>query len=335
MQKQKILVTGGCGYIGSHTVVELLDNNYDVVIVDNLINSNIQVLDRIKNICGCSPEFYQEDINNENAMDNIFSQHTFTAVIHFAALKAVGESVHSPLRYYENNISGSVVLFKTMTRYNVFRIIFSSSATVYGNSSISPLTEDCPLSPTSPYAWTKVITEQILRDMKHSQSKWSIGILRYFNPVGAHQSGLIGEDPNDTPNNLMPYITQVAIGKLPILNVFGDDYPTHDGTGIRDYIHVVDLARGHLHALSYLIQHTELLTVNLGTGVGYSVLDVIKTFSKASGCNIPYQIKPRRMGDVPIYLANPEKANKLLNWHAEYNLLQMCRDSWRWQCSHC
>lgn len=328
---QTILVTGGAGYIGSHTVIELLAQDYRVIIVDNFCNSSPKVLERIEKISGKSVVFYEADISNQDALENIFINNNIDAVIHFAALKAVGESVQKPALYYENNVSGSMVLFRVMNKYGVKRIVFSSSATVYGDPTVTPITEDFPLSATNPYGWTKLMMEQILRDIYRADNDWSIGILRYFNPIGAHESGLIGENPNGIPNNLMPYITQVAVGKLAELNVFGDDYPTHDGTGIRDYIHVVDLAQGHLKALEYLFTHNELLTVNLGTGVGYSVLDVVKAFSDASGCNIPYVIRPRREGDIAVCFADPTRAKELIGWSAQFDLNKMCQDSWRWQ----
>lgn len=328
---QTILVTGGAGYIGSHTVIELLAQDYRVIIVDNFCNSSPKVLERIEKISGKSVVFYEADISNQDALENIFINNNIDAVIHFAALKAVGESVQKPALYYENNVSGSMVLFRVMNKYGVKRIVFSSSATVYGDPAVTPITEDFPLSATNPYGWTKLMMEQILRDIYRADNDWSIGILRYFNPIGAHESGLIGENPNGIPNNLMPYITQVAVGKLAELNVFGDDYPTHDGTGIRDYIHVVDLAQGHLKALEYLFTHNELLTVNLGTGVGYSVLDVVKAFSDASGCKIPYVIRPRREGDIAVCFADPTRAKELIGWSAQFDLNKMCQDSWRWQ----
>lgn len=326
-----ILVTGGAGYIGSHTVVELLAQNYTVVIVDNFCNSKPSSLARIEQISGKALIFYQVDVRDELNLSQVFVKHKIDAVIHFAALKAVGESVREPARYYENNVAGSLVLFKVMAAHQVKSIVFSSSATVYGDPHSTPINEDFPLSATNPYGWTKLMMEQILRDMYQADNSWSIALLRYFNPVGAHESGLIGEDPNGVPNNLMPYITQVAVGKLACLNVFGGDYPTHDGTGVRDYIHVVDLARGHLKALEYLAQHNELLTVNLGTGCGYSVLDVVKAFALASGKDIPYQIQPRRAGDVAKCFADPAKAAQVLGWSCEYDLARMCQDSWRWQ----
>lgn len=328
---QTILVTGGAGYIGSHTVVELLAQDYKVIIVDNLSNSKVSSLTRIEQISGRKPIFYQVDIADELNLTNVFKQHKIDAVIHFAGLKAVGESVREPARYYENNVAGSLVLLRVMAAYGVKSIVFSSSATVYGDPHTTPITEDFPLSATNPYGWTKLMMEQILRDMYHADNSWSIALLRYFNPVGAHESGLIGEDPNGIPNNLMPYITQVAVGKLAKLNVFGSDYPTHDGTGVRDYIHVVDLANGHLKALEYLAKHNELLTVNLGTGIGYSVLDVVNAFARASGRDIPYQIQPRRAGDVAACFADSSKASQLLGWSCEFDLERMCQDSWRWQ----
>lgn len=327
----KILVTGGAGYIGSHTVVELLQENNEVIIVDNFINSNSKVLERIKQITKKDFVFYEADISDVRAMDKIFSTHKIDSVIHFAALKAVGESVVKPIGYYENNVGGSLILFKIMSKHNVKKLVFSSSATVYGDPHTSPITEDFPLFATNPYGWTKLMIEQILRDIYNSDNSWSIALLRYFNPVGAHESGLIGEDPNGVPNNLMPYIAQVAVGKREFLNIFGDDYPTHDGTGVRDYIHVVDLAIGHLKALTYLDEHNELLTVNLGTGIGYSVLDVVNAFSKASEKDIAYKVSERRSGDVACYFANPELAFKKLGWKTQRDLLQMCKDSWNWQ----
>lgn len=326
-----ILVTGGAGYIGSHTVVELLAQNYTVVIVDNLCNSKLSSLERIEQISGKKPIFYQVDISDELNLTKVFTQHKIDAVIHFAGLKAVGESVREPTRYYENNVAGSLVLLRVMAAHQVKSIVFSSSATVYGDPHTTPILEDFPLSATNPYGWTKLMMEQMLRDIYQADNSWSIALLRYFNPVGAHNSGLIGEDPNGIPNNLMPFITQVAVGKRDKLSVFGSDYPTHDGTGVRDYIHVVDLANGHLKALAYLVKHNELLTVNLGTGIGYSVLDVVKAFSTASGKDIPYQLQPRRAGDVAKCFADSTKAGQVLGWSCEYDLAQMCQDSWRWQ----
>lgn len=328
---KEILVTGGAGYIGSHTVVELLTAGYQVVVVDNFCNSYPEVFNRIEQICGKRPVFYQLDIRNKVELSKVFAAHSFAAVIHFAALKAVGESVREPFNYYDNNVGGSLALFEVMAQYQVKTIVFSSSATVYGDPHTTPIKEDFPLSATNPYGWTKLMMEQILRDMYSADKTWSIGLLRYFNPVGAHPSGLIGEDPNGIPNNLMPYITQVAVGRLAELNVFGNDYPTVDGTGVRDYIHVVDLALGHLKALEYLFSHNELLTVNLGTGQGCSVLEVVAAFAKAAKREISYKIQPRRAGDVAKCYADPQLANQLLNWQTVYTLDDMCRDSWNWQ----
>lgn len=327
-----ILVTGGTGYIGTHTVIELLNQNYEVIIVDNLINSSIKVLERIETLTGKLPTFYNLDISNKAALANVFNTHQIDAVIHFAALKAVGESVAKPLEYYQNNVAGSLVLFEVMREHNVKSIVFSSSATVYGDPATFPITEDFPLSATNPYGWTKLMMEQILRDTYKADSSWSIALLRYFNPVGSHPSGLVGEDPSGVPNNLMPYIAQVAVGKREFLTVFGNDYATHDGTGVRDYIHVVDLAKGHLKALEYFNEHKhELLTVNLGTGVGYSVLDVVKAFEAASGQKINYKIAPRRAGDVAKCYANPGLALTKLGFKTELDLESMCSDSWNWQ----
>lgn len=333
MNKKTILVTGGAGYIGSHTVIQLLAQDYKVIIVDNLCNSNEEVLHRIELISGKQPLFYQVDIGDIETLSLVFSKHKIDAVIHFAALKAVGESVEQPFKYYQNNIASTIVLLDLMQEYNVKKIVFSSSATVYGNPATTPITEDFPLSATNPYGWTKLMMEQILRDIYTADNSWSVGLLRYFNPVGAHASGLIGEDPTGIPNNLMPYITQVAIGKRSELNVFGNDYPTHDGTGVRDYIHVEDLANGHLKALDYLFAKEDgtLLTVNLGTGIGYSVLDVVNAFAKASDRDIPYSIQPRRTGDVAKCFADSSLAYKLLGWKTNYDLAKMCEDSWNWQ----
>jgi UDP-glucose 4-epimerase len=326
-----ILVTGGMGYIGSHTVVELLNAGHSVTIIDNLINSKASVLPRIKDITGYAPEFIKVDILDRPGLEQVFSSHAFDSVIHFAGLKAVGESVKEPLRYYHNNVTGSLTLFETMAKFNVKNLVFSSSATVYGQPEIMPITEDFPLGANSPYGWTKLVIEQILRDLYASDPSWNIAILRYFNPVGAHPSGKIGENPLGIPNNLMPIITQVAVGILPELQVYGNDYPTPDGTGVRDYIHVVDLSLGHLKALEKLQKNPGLVTYNLGTGRGVSVLEMIKAFTKASGKKIPYQIAPRRPGDVSICFADPAKAKKELGWTAVKNLGDMCADSWRWQ----
>jgi UDP-glucose 4-epimerase len=327
----KILVCGGTGYIGSHTTIELLKNAHDVVIIDNLSNSKLEVLSRIEKITGIRPTFHKVDILNRSALESVFAEYSFDAVIHFAGLKAVGESVALPLKYYENNINGSVILFETMQKYNVKNLVFSSSATVYGFPDSVPISEDFPLSATNPYGRTKLFIEEILRDLYVSDHNWSISILRYFNPIGAHESATIGEDPNGIPNNLMPFITQVAVGKRPHLNVFGNDYPTPDGTGVRDYIHVVDLAIGHLKAIEYIKDKKGVFTHNLGTGIGYSVLDMVKAFEKINNINIPYNITERRPGDVAECYANPEKAKNELNWKAEKTIEDMCKDSWLWQ----
>ncbi len=325
-----ILVTGGCGYIGSHTVVELAKaGEKEIVIADNLSNSKKDVLERIKEIVPVTLHFYQADIGAEADMERIFSEHPIDTVVHFAGLKAVGESVAKPILYYENNVAGTLCLLKVMARHGCKNIIFSSSATVYGPQNQPPYTEEMPTSATNPYGWTKVMQEQILRDAAVADPEFRVALLRYFNPIGAHESGLIGENPNGIPNNLLPYICKVAIGKLEKLHVFGDDYPTKDGTGVRDYIHVVDLAIGHVKALEYIRKTPGVLTVNLGTGVGYSVLDIVKAYEQASGKNIPYVIDPRRPGDIATCYANAEKAKKLLGWTAERGLLEMCKDSWR------
>ena len=326
-----ILVTGGCGYIGSHTVVELYNaGEKEIVIVDDLRNASIDVLDRIKQIVPqVTLHFYQVDINDEEGLEKVFSTHNIQTVVHFAGLKAVGESVREPLLYYQNNISGTLVLLKVMARHGCKEIIFSSSATVYGPKNPIPYLEDMDTSATNPYGWTKVMQEQILRDIAVADPEMRVALLRYFNPIGAHESGLIGENPNGIPNNLLPYICKVAVGKLEKLNVFGNDYDTPDGTGVRDYIHVVDLAIGHVKALQYIREHEGVLTVNLGTGIGYSVLDIVKAYEKASGRTIPYVIVDRRPGDIACNYANAEKAKELLGWTAERSLDDMCRDSWR------
>lgn len=326
-----ILVTGGAGYIGSHTCVELLNAGYDIVVVDNFSNSKPESLKRVQEITGKTLKFYEVDVLNKEALEKVFGENNVDAVIHFAGLKAVGESVQIPLKYYHNNITGTLVLCEVMENYGVNKIVFSSSATVYGMNNISPLTEDLPLSTTNPYGSTKLMIEQILRDVFTSNKEWSISLLRYFNPIGAHESGRIGEDPNGIPNNLMPYITQVAVGKREKLSVFGDDYDTHDGTGVRDYIHVVDLSKGHLKALEKVMNSVGVEAYNLGTGTGYSVLDVVNAFIKATGENIPYAITERRPGDIATCYAEPTKAFKELGWKAEKNLEDMCRDSWKWQ----
>ena len=327
-----ILVTGGTGYIGSHTVVELQSAGYDVVVMDNLSNSSMKVLDRIEAITGKKVPFYEADIRNREDLEKIFSNEKIDAVIHFAGLKAVGESVQKPWEYYENNISGTLTLLDEMKKHNVKNIIFSSSATVYGNPAIIPITEECPKGVcTNPYGWTKHMLEQILTDIQKADNEWNVVLLRYFNPIGAHKSGTMGENPNGIPNNLMPYITQVAVGKLDHLNVFGDDYDTPDGTGVRDYINVVDLAKGHVKALKKLEPGTGLSLYNLGTGVGYSVLDIVKNFEEANGVKIPYEIAPRRAGDIATCYSDASKAEKELGWKAENGIREMCEDSWRWQ----
>jgi len=326
-----ILVTGGAGYIGSHTVVELLDAGYEVVVVDNLSNSKPEALRRVKEITGKDFKFYKIDLLDKDKLEQVFKENKLEAVIHFAGLKAVGESVSIPLRYYYNNITGTLILCELMEKYDVKKMVFSSSATVYGMNNKSPLTEDMPLSATNPYGRTKLMIEQILGDVFVADNSWSIALLRYFNPIGAHESGRIGEDPNGIPNNLMPYITQVAVGKREKLRVYGNDYDTHDGTGVRDYIHVVDLARGHLKALEKVMETKGVEAYNLGTGVGYSVLDVVNNFEKATGQKVPYEIVGRRPGDVAVCYADPSKAEKMLGWKAEKTLEDMCRDSWNWQ----
>ncbi|MBC8542238.1 UDP-glucose 4-epimerase GalE [Bianquea renquensis] len=323
-----ILVTGGAGYIGSHTCVELMNAGYDVVIVDNFINSKPESLRRIEAITGKHVRFYEVDLLDQPALDAVFAENSIEAVIHFAGLKAVGESVSIPLRYYHNNITGTLLLCETMKKYNVKRLVFSSSATVYGSPKSVPIREDFPLSTTNPYGSTKLMIERILEDVHVSDAEWSIALLRYFNPIGAHASGLLGEDPNGIPNNLVPYIAKVAGGQLEKLHVFGDDYPTKDGTGVRDYIHVVDLALGHIKAVEKVMKSTGVEAYNLGTGVGYSVLDVVKAYEKASGQSVPYVVDPRRPGDIAECYADPEKAATELGWRATLDLAQMCRDSW-------
>ena len=325
----KILVTGGTGYIGSHTCVELLNQGHEVVIFDNLFNSQIDVVDKIKTITGKDVKFYKADMLDKESMRPVFEENKFDAVIHFAGLKAVGESVQKPLWYYHNNITGTLQLCELMNEYGCKKIIFSSSATVYGSPKTVPITEDFPLSTTNPYGSTKLMLEQILSDFCVPDPEWSVVLLRYFNPIGAHESGLIGERPNGIPNNLMPYIMQVAVGKLPELGVFGNDYDTPDGTGVRDYIHVVDLAKGHVNAVDKVTSTTGVNIYNLGTGNGYSVLDIVKAFEAANGVKIPYVIKPRRAGDIATCYANPKKAKEELGWEAQYDLERMCKDSWR------
>lgn len=326
-----ILVTGGAGYIGSHTVVELLARGESVLILDNLCNSSVQVLDRIEQIAGCRPGFIKADLRDRTALDAVFAAHEISAVVHFAGLKAVGESVAMPLHYYENNVAGTLNLVQSMSAAGVRRLVFSSSATVYGDPHAVPIREDFPLHATNPYGRTKLFIEEILRDLLVADPAWRIAILRYFNPVGAHPSGLIGESPNGIPNNLMPFVAQVAVGRRAELSVFGSDYPTPDGTGVRDYIHVVDLALGHLASLDALSRSPGALTVNLGTGRGYSVLEMVAAFEKASGRAVPYRLVDRRPGDVASCYADPELATGLLGWRASRGIDEMCTDTWRWQ----
>ncbi len=326
-----ILVTGGAGFIGSHTVVELLEAGYGVVVIDNLSNSDAEAISRVEQITGKHVAFYRADVRDRATLEAVFTTHEIDAVIHFAGLKAVGESVRLPIAYYDNNLVSTLTLVETMQKFGVKNIVFSSSATVYGTPETLPLTEDCKLNPTTnPYGTSKVMQEKILEDLYASDPSWTVALLRYFNPVGAHESGLIGEDPKGIPNNLMPYIAQVASGKLKEIGVFGNDYPTPDGTGVRDYIHVVDLARGHVAALRKLTS-AGVYTYNLGTGNGYSVLEMIHAFEKACGKKLPYTIKPRRAGDIAACYASAKKAERELNWRAEYGLEKMCRDQWKWQ----
>ena len=325
-----ILVTGGAGFIGSHTCVELLNRDYEIVIVDNLVNSKFESVEAVKQITGKDCIFYELDINNEEGMRDVFRRHDISSVIHFAGLKAVGESCENPHRYYSNNIGGTLTLLKIMREFKCKSIVFSSSATVYGCDNIPPFIETMPTSATNPYGWTKVMQEQILIDEAKADPEMRIALLRYFNPVGAHSSGLIGENPIGIPNNLMPYICKVALGQLPYLNVYGDDYDTVDGTGVRDYIHVVDLAKGHIEAMKYINENTGVLTVNLGTGTGYSVLQLVEAYRNASGKEIPVKLVSRRSGDIATSYANAEKAYELLGWKAELGLGEMCRDSWNY-----
>lgn len=327
-----ILVTGGAGFIGSHTCVELLESGYDVVVVDNLANSIRKAIDRIQEITGKKLDFYEADVRDEKTLSEIFDKKKIDAVIHFAGLKAVGESVRIPHTYYQNNIDSTLVLTEVMRKHDCKNIVFSSSATVYGDPAFIPITEECPKGMcTNPYGWTKWILEQILTDIQKADSEWNVILLRYFNPIGAHKSGLIGEDPKGIPNNLMPYVAQVAIGKLPCLGVFGNDYDTPDGTGVRDYIHVVDLAKGHVKAIEKFADNEGVSVYNLGTGHGYSVLEVVKAFEKACGHEIAYEIKPRRAGDIAACYCDPAKAANELGWIAENGIDEMCADSWRWQ----
>ena len=334
MTKGTILVTGGAGFIGSHTCVELLNGGYDVVVIDNLVNSNRESLRRVERITGRAVTFYENDARDVAALNRIFDAHPITGAIHFAALKAVGESVAKPIEYYGNNVGSLLSLLGVMRDRNVKQFVFSSSATVYGVPQSSPIDESFPLSATNPYGQSKLIAEQVLRDLQLADPSWRIATLRYFNPVGAHESGLIGEDPAGIPNNLMPYVAQVAVGKLEKLRVFGGDYETPDGTGVRDYIHVVDLARGHLAALDALVERDASFVVNLGTGQGYSVLDVVRAFEKASGKPVPYEIVARRPGDVGSCFANPAAAQRIIGWRAQFGIERMCADHWRWQSSN-
>ena len=326
-----ILVTGGAGYIGTHTLVELLNRGHDVVVVDNYVNSHPESLDRVREITGKSFPFYEANVCDEAALDRIFDENRVDCVIHFAGLKAVGESCAKPLMYYRNNLDGMLSLISSMRKHDVKRFVFSSSATVYRSDAGMPVDEDSPLGCINPYGWTKFMGEEILRDVAKAEPDWSVVLLRYFNPIGAHESGKIGEDPNGVPNNLMPYITQTALGRLKELHVFGNDYPTPDGTGVRDYIHVVDLAEGHVAAIEYARDHTGCEAFNLGTGEGYSVLDIVNAFERVNHVKVPYEIAPRRAGDPPTVFAKVGKAERLLHWKAKRTLDQMCADSWRWQ----
>ena len=327
-----ILVTGGAGFIGSHTLIELIAAGHNPVVVDNLSNASPEAIHRVEKIVGQPIPFYEVDIRDREGMEKVFAENAFDCCIHFAGLKAVGESVQKPWEYYENNIGGTLVLVDVMRKHGLKNIIFSSSATVYGAPDTMPITEDCPKGTvTNPYGQTKSMLEQVLTDIQKADPQWNVVLLRYFNPIGAHKSGTIGEDPNGIPNNLMPYITQVAVGKLQQLGVFGNDYPTHDGTGVRDYIHVVDLAKGHVCALSAIEKKCGLAVYNLGTGQGYSVLDLVHAFEKATGVKVPYAIKPRRSGDVAECWSDPSKAARELGWKAQYGIEDMCEDAWRWQ----
>ena len=327
----KILVTGGAGYIGSHTVVLLVEAGYEVVIFDNFCNSSRESIRRVEKIVGKTLTVVEGDIRSKDDLEKVFSSHKIDAVIHFAGLKAVGESVEQPMRYYDNNIGGTITLCEVMAKHNCKSIIFSSSATVYGDPHTTPILENFPTSATNPYGRSKLFVEEILRDFYVSDNEWKVVLLRYFNPVGAHASGTIGEDPNGIPNNLMPFIAQTAVGKRDYLSVFGDDYDTSDGTGVRDYIHVVDLAQGHLNALDRLTEFSEPMTINLGTGKGYSVLEMVKAFEKASGKKVPFKIVERRAGDIATCFADPSYAKELLDWKAKRGIEEMCEDSWRWQ----
>ena len=328
----KVLVTGGAGYIGSHTCVELLESGYEVIVIDNLCNSNPKSLERVQELTGKTLKFYEGDVRDEKLLKQIFAEHEIGCVIHFAGLKAVGESVAMPWEYYDNNLNSTLILTKVMKEVGMKNIIFSSSATVYTATNEMPLRETSLTGQcTNPYGWTKYMTEQILSGMAHADAQWSVCLLRYFNPIGAHISGRIGEDPRGIPNNLMPYITQVAVGRREHLNVFGNDYDTHDGTGVRDYIHVVDLAKGHVAAVKFVVEHKGCEVFNLGTGTGYSVLDMVHTFREVNQVELPYKIADRRPGDIATCYADPAKSAEVLGWKAEKNLADMCRDSWRWQ----
>ncbi|WP_325985272.1 UDP-glucose 4-epimerase GalE [Pseudomonas protegens] len=328
----RFLITGGAGYIGSHTLLELLQAGHEAVVLDNLCNSSMLSLQRVQQITGVAPVFVQGDVCDRAVLDRIFTQYEIDGVLHFAGLKAVGESVKQPLSYYQNNVSGSITLCQAMATASVYRLVFSSSATVYGDPVQIPLVESSPLgTPTNPYGTSKLMVEKMLQDMATADPRWSVALLRYFNPVGAHQSGLMGEDPNGLPENLLPYISRVAVGKLERLSIYGNDYPTPDGTGVRDYIHVVDLAKGHIAAVNYISQHTGINAWNLGTGVGYSVLEMIRAFEDASGCTIPYTLSPRRQGDIAQCWSDPSKALHDLGWKAERGLKEMMEDTWRWQ----
>ncbi len=328
---RKILLTGGAGYIGSHTCVELLNAGYDVVVVDNLSNSSRESINRVEKITGKTISFYEIDILDSDGLQRVFKEHQISSVVHFAGLKSVGESVNKPLEYYRNNISGTIALCQVMQDFDVRDLVFSSSATVYGDPASLPIKEDFPVSATNPYGRSKLVIEEILKDLYVSDSRWNISLLRYFNPVGAHKSGMIGEDPSGIPNNLMPYVAQVASERLEKLSVFGSDYPTKDGTGVRDYIHVVDLAKGHLKALEYMQQNAGVNIFNLGTGEGYSVLEMVSAFEQASGRKIPYEVVSRRPGDIAACFADPTLAESELGWKAELGLADMCTDTWRWQ----
>jgi UDP-glucose 4-epimerase len=327
----KILVTGGAGYIGTHTCIELIEAGYEVVVIDNLCNSSLEALKRVDSITQCNIPFYQADVRDKAALTQIFEQHAIDGVIHFAGLKAVGESVEKPIEYYDTNVGGTFILAEVMRDFNCKTFVFSSSATVYGDPHTVPIREDFPLSATNPYGRSKLMIEEFLQDVFTSDGTWHIALLRYFNPVGAHKSGFIGEDPNGIPSNLIPYIAQVAVGKLEKLSIFGDDYDTPDGTGVRDYIHVVDLAKGHVKALQALESKSRVITVNLGTGYGYSVLDMVAAFEKVSGKEISYQIVGRRAGDIATCYADPTYAKQVLGWDAQYGLEEMCEDTWLWQ----